>query len=214
MSKELCLLFFVLIILSCMSHQTLNYCLNDAKKDRVIYLVSHNRHSGIVVKQIDIPKKLWFEKRDFPNNDLIEVGWGDREFYMAKKATPGLGMKAIFLPTSSVLHVVGVNNPIQEFFPGSKVIEFMVADEGIVNLCQFIDDSYMRDNHRNSFYLGKGKYGYSKFYLAKGTFSLFNTCNTWSGRALKSAGIPIRTFLLISANGLQKAALKHGRVIQ
>ncbi|UCD90736.1 MAG: DUF2459 domain-containing protein [Desulfobacterales bacterium] len=29
--------------------------------------------------------------------------------------------------------------------------------------------------------MGKGKYGYSKFYSAKGTFYLFNTCNTWSG---------------------------------
>lgn len=197
-----------------MSRQTPNYNLNDVSKNRVIYLVSHKGHSGIVVKQSDIPKKLWFEKKDFPNYELIEVGWGDREYYMAKKATSGLGMKAIFLPTSSVLHVVGANSPILEFFPDSKVIEFMVTVEGIVNLCQFIDNSYMRDNHRNSFYLGIGKYGYSKFYLAKGTFSLFNTCNTWSGRALRSAGIPIRTFLLVSADNLQNEALKYGRVIQ
>ena len=197
-----------------MSRQTPDNNLNGIKKDKTIYLVRHKIHSGIVVKQSDIPKKLWVEKKEFQNYELIEVGLGDREYYMAKKATSGLGMKAVLWPTSSVLHVVGVNNPIKEFFPDSKIIEFMVTSEDIVNLCKFIDNSYKRDNDRNSSYLGKGNYGYSKFYLAKGTFYLFNTCNTWSGRALRSARIPIHTFLLISATALQNEAVKYGRVIQ
>ena len=214
MSKSLCLFFCVLLILGCMGRQTPSYNLDDVSKDRTIYLVSGKRHSGIVVKQSDIPKELWFEKKDFPNHELIEVGWGDREYYMAKEVTSGLGMKALFLPTSSVLHVVGFNSPIQDFFPDSKVFEFMVTAEGVVNVCQFIDNSYKRDSHQNSFCLGKGNYGDSKFYSAKGTFSWLNTCNTWSGRALKSAGVPIRAFLLISANDLQNEALKYGRVVQ
>ena len=214
LTKKRCLLFGILLISSCMSRQTPDIHLNGVRKEKVIYLVSHKGHSGIVVKQSDIPKKLWIEKEAFSNYELIEVGWGDREYYMAQNATSGLAMKAIFLPTSSVLHVVGVNNPVQAFFPGSKVIAFRVTVEGIVNLCQFIDNSYKRDHDRSSAYLGKGKYGYSKFYSAKGSFYVFNTCNTWSGRALRSAGIPINTFFLISANDLQNEALKYGRVIQ
>ena len=202
------------MISGCINKKIPEKHLNTITKGKIIYLVIHNGHSGIVVKQQDIPKALWPEKSDFPNDVFIEVGWGDREYYMAKKATSGLALKAAFLPTSGVLHVAGVSKRVEAFFPDNKVIEFMVTAEGIHRLCRYIHNSYRRDKNHNSFYLGKGKYEYSKFYLAKGTFSLLNTCNTWSGRALKHAGIPINTFLLITVDVLQNEAAKYGRVIQ
>ena len=53
---------------------------------------------------------------------------------------------------------------------------------------------------------------HSMFYLAEGEYSLFNTCNSWTAKALQAAGLPIRTTL--KAAGLMRQLQRYGRVIQ
>ena len=53
---------------------------------------------------------------------------------------------------------------------------------------------------------------YSMFYLAEGDYSLFNTCNTWTSKALQAAGLPIKTAL--RAGGVMRQAKRYGRMIQ
>ncbi|MBL9098934.1 MAG: DUF2459 domain-containing protein, partial [Alphaproteobacteria bacterium] len=38
---------------------------------------------------------------------------------------------------------------------------------------------------------GPGIYAFSRFYPATGEFHLFNTCNTWTARALAAAGLEV-----------------------
>ena len=179
-----------------------------------LYLVSHNNwHSGLVMRRKDVPDDRWPEKDDFGACDLIEVGWGDRDYYMAERATSGLAVKAALLPTASVLHVMGAKGLPQQCFPHSRIIEFEVGRDAVAEACRFIEGYYDRDKRGRSVCLGKGLYGGSRFYSANGKFWLFNTCNTWTARGLRAAGIPVSGFMLITAASLQKRALKHGTPI-
>ena len=74
---------------------------------RTIYLVSHGWHAGIVVKRADIPPGIWPQHKDFPDSEYLEVGWGDRDYYMTPSPHLGITLKAGLLPTASVLHIVG-----------------------------------------------------------------------------------------------------------
>ena len=53
---------------------------------------------------------------------------------------------------------------------------------------------------------------HSLFYLAEGDYSLFNTCNSWTSKALQAAGLPIKTAL--QARGVMSQAQRYGRMIQ
>ncbi|MGH9649716.1 MAG: DUF2459 domain-containing protein, partial [Terriglobales bacterium] len=60
--------------------------------------------------------------------------------------------------------------------------------------------------------LGPGLYGDSRFYPARESFSLFRTCNVWTARGLRVAGLPIHDS--ITMEGLLSQARGIGKVIQ
>ena len=87
---------------------------------RTIYLVSHGWHAGIVVKRTDIPAGFWPQHNEFPGAEYLEVGWGDKDYYMTPNPNLGITLKAGLLPTASVLHVVGFRGPVTHYFPAQR----------------------------------------------------------------------------------------------
>src|SRR5215510_16066446 len=71
-----------------------------------LWIVDHGWHTSIVVRRADIDRARWPELDDFSAATLVEVAWGDREFYMATSPTSGLAIKAAVATSGSVLHVV------------------------------------------------------------------------------------------------------------
>lgn len=179
-----------------------------------VYVVSHGWHTGIVVRRQGIPEGIWPEQQAFPDSDYLEVGWGDRDFYLAAEATSGLALKAAFWPTASVLHIVGVSEPAGRFFPVSEILEIQVSDRGFERLVTFIQDAHARDERGQAILLGPGQYGNSRFYLAREKYFLLNTCNSWTARALRSAGAPITPLYAVTAGNVMSQAKTFGRAVR
>lgn len=80
----------------------------SAETCRTIRLVGHGWHTGIVVAATDVSRPIaaWF-----PNARYLEFGWGDRAFYMAREQSAWLALRAVLLPTDSVMHVAGYAEP-------------------------------------------------------------------------------------------------------
>lgn len=157
---------------------------------------------------------LWPEKDDFPASQYVEVGWGDEGFYRARKITPAITLRAIFLPTPGVLHVVGFSGPVDEYFPASEVLPVELSEDGFRELCRFIHDTYQRDEHGEAVRLGTGIYGDSAFYRSKGKYYFPNTCNVWTARAVRRAGVPIRPAGSITAGGVLRQARRVATAVQ
>jgi uncharacterized protein (TIGR02117 family) len=164
----------------------------DAPIVSSIYLVSHGWHTGIVLRRVDVPRERWPEIRDFPDTDYLEVGWGDEDFY--RMPDPGLWItfKAAFLPTASVVHVVGLRGAPAVSFPASEIVEVPVTRPGLDALVQYVHDAYRRGDAPSTPALGPGLYGDSRFYPGRESFHLFRTCNVWTAGALRSAGLPVQ----------------------
>lgn len=173
-----------------------------------VYVVSHGWHTGLVVNRRDIPEGIWPEHNDFPNSDYLEVGWGDRDFYQAAEPTSGLALKAAFWPTASVLHVAGFRGPVERFLGGAERIEIGLSPRGFRALTAFIQDAYARDESGKAIPLGPGQYGQSRFYLARETYFLLKTCNTWIARALRAAGCPVTPLYAVTAGNVMYQARK------
>ena len=167
-----------------------------------VYVVNHGWHTGFVVPASDIQQLIPELKNRFGNAPYIEFGWGDNEFYQAEEITSGVTLKAIFLPTDSVVHAVAVTRKADKYFKHSEVEKFCLEDPEFKSLVKFISSSFYRDESGNILKLNHGIYGDSQFYKAKGDFHIFNTCNKWTAKGLESAGMNISTTFKLTAGSI------------
>ncbi len=157
----------------------------------VIFVTSNGWHSGIIVAKADLPPNRIPETADFREARFIEFGWGDADFYPAKQVTLGMTLRAAFVPTPAVVHVVGRRAEPARSFPKAEVVSLPIDDKNFGRLVDFIDASFERAGAARAAATGPGLYATSRFYPAKGSFHLFNTCNTWTARALAVAGFDV-----------------------
>jgi len=184
------------------------------RADRIVYVVGHGWHTGLVLARTDIPPGLWPEQADFPTAEYLEVGWGDRDFYMAPENTVWLALKAALWPGASVLHVAGFRGSVLARFPASEVVELRLTGPELERLVRYVHDSHERGAGARTPPLGPGLYGDSRFYPSHERFHLFNTCNVWTARALAAAGLPVRSSLTLTASALLGQARELGRCLR
>src|SRR5262245_17697605 len=175
-----------------------------------IYLVAHDGHTGIVIRPADSPAGLLPERRDFPKADYIEIGWGNRNYYYGRDQ--GFwGTLAAIVPSPSVVHVAGFRGPPAGFFRDNEIIELDVSLDGYQELIRYVHEAFERPGEMPVDALGPGLYGDSRFYPAWESFHLFRTCNVWTARALRAAGLPIRD--AITMEGLMSQAREVGSTV-
>jgi uncharacterized protein (TIGR02117 family) len=178
-----------------------------------VYLVAHDKHSGIAVRRADIPTGLWPESRDFPQAEFLEVGWGDRDYYYGRNQGLVSTLRAaLWFNNPSVLHVAGVRGTLTENFPANEIIEIALSRDGFERLVRYIHDAYNRAGAPVVAPLGPGLYGDSRFYPGWESFNLLRTCNVWTARGLRGAGLPVHDS--INLEGLMSQAREIGKVIQ
>lgn len=176
-----------------------------------IYLVAHERHTGIAVPRGEIPAGLWPESRDFPGADYLEVGWGDRDYYQGRDQGVWGTFRAAFLPTASALHVAGVRGPVARYFRASEVVELTLPRKGFERLIRYVHDAHERAGAEAVAPLGPGLYGDSRFYPGWESFHIFRTCNVWTARALRAGGLSVHDS--ITSEGLVAQAREIGKVV-
>jgi Protein of unknown function (DUF2459) len=154
---------------------------------RTVYVVHHGTlHTGLTVKRSDIPRGSWPANRDYAGRRYIEVGWGDDDGYR-KPLTSGIAMKALMGSKRTVLLTDGFSEAIRKKYADPKftVLAVDLSAEGLARLCDHIQQTYTLDEKGKPIRLGSG------WYRARGTYSAFNTCNTWIATGLRKAGCPI-----------------------
>lgn len=181
---------------------------------KIIYLVSHGWHAGIVLKRTDLAHGVCWEYKDFADAEYLEVGWGDKDYYRTPEPSLGIILKAALLPTPSVLHIVGFSGAVSGYFPNSEIIEIALSYQGFVRLCHYIESSFALNQGGDTLPLGPGLYGNSQFYQSRESYHAFNTCNVWTARALRAAGCPIKPVFSVGAEALMSRARTFGRIIQ
>jgi len=168
-----------------------------------VYIVSHGWHTGIVLPAAAIQTRLPSLRERFQGAPYLEFGWGDKGFYQAAEITTGLTLQAIFWPTESVVHVVALNAKAPQVFPHSQSLQVCMSDVEYASLLTFIENSFQRHEVSGDLVsLRNGIYGNSQFYAGVGDYYLMNTCNKWTAKALKSAGMDIWTTFKLTAGSI------------
>ena len=176
-----------------------------------IIVTSNGWHSSIVIARRDLAYGRIPETADFPRSRFLEFGWGDAEYYPAENPGVMMTLRAALMPTLAVVHVAGLNAEPADFFGGYEVIAVQADDQGFARLVDFIDASFERSGAARIEASGPGLYATSHFYPATDRFHLGNTCNTWTARALATAGLDVRAQGTSSAGALMRQVRALGR---
>ncbi|MDR2188213.1 MAG: TIGR02117 family protein [Azonexus sp.] len=177
----------------------------EATRSTTVYVVSHGWHTGLVIPSEHMNAKIPELKQRFKEAAYYEIGWGDKGFYQATEITTGLALQAMFWSTGAILHVVAVPSNPREYFTGSKVVETCLTTSETVSLSTFIGNSFTRDAEGHIIRLGQGIYGDSQFYHGEGRYDMLNTCNNWTAKGLRSAGLNISPAWKFTAGSVMRS---------
>ncbi|MCT0230899.1 TIGR02117 family protein [Synechococcus sp. CS-1324] len=164
---------------------------SDAIRSHPIFVVRHGWHTGLVIPAHDLNQAIPGLKEYYGDAAYYEVGWGDQEFYPSRNLSIGLTLQAIFRSEGAVMHVVAIPASPKTFFDSNEVISTCLTDQQVSALAAFVANSFARDQQGGIVRLMPGLYGNSRFFQGKGRFSLLHTCNNWTAKGLKSAGMKL-----------------------
>ncbi|MBN1119058.1 MAG: TIGR02117 family protein [Bacteroidales bacterium] len=164
------------------------------QNQKYIYLATNGVHADIVLPATDSAVD-WFKSLDIdtliqPYVKFISFGWGDKQFYINTPEWSDLkfdvAFQAVFLKGQSAMHV----SPHRNISEGKNVIKIPVSEKQYLKLIEFIQKSFEENKAGNFIKIDvKGHGKYDLFYVAKRTYNLFYTCNTWVNDGFKSSGM-------------------------
>ena len=125
--------------------------------------------------------------RFFPT--YVAFGWGDRAFYLETPQWRDLNLttawNAISGQGATVIHATYLP-PLRA---SANSIAITVSLEEYQALAASIRASFQQDDNGRARAIGRAYGDNDAFYAARGSYSLFATCNSWTNRQLKAAGL-------------------------
>lgn len=202
----------ILFVAACAGPVPSLYPDDEDERPIPVYIVSHGWHVGIAVESEYIKPQLPDHER-MPDASLYMFGWGDKRYYTNSEAGFWLMLRAAFIPTGSVLHVVGIDRPVDRYFPSSTIVKVLVSEQGADKLADYISDQFKRVDGK-AIVASDGLYTNSIFFEANERYYFPKTSNKWTARALRETGYPITPFYAITSGNVIRQAKKHGQPIQ
>ncbi len=166
----------------------------DSKNEIDIYIKSNGVHLDIVLplkNEIkDWTTDVWIHPDIIHTIKFVSFGFGDKEFYINTPKWSDLSIKttfnAMFLTSSSAIHV----DYYKELKASTACRSISVSSEQFQELVDFIENSFQRSENGALVQIqGLQYHAYDCFYEATPSFNLFFTCNTWTNKCLKKAGL-------------------------
>lgn len=117
-------------------------------------------------------------------------GWGDQGFYLETPTwgdlTVGTTVRALFARSETAMHVTYLRRPR----PSATMKRLVVTEQQYALLVDHITTSFRRTDDGALVWIEQSGYGpRDTFYEAVGSYNLFQTCNDWTGRGLRSIGV-------------------------
>jgi len=163
--------------------------ISPKQKDHYIYITDKGTHTAILLSY-NKDWKEFFPKETLPEGKFagIEFSWGDKDFFEQiptwDKLTWKVALDALFWPDKGLMHI-----ELLEKIPRVKAIP--ISNEQYKALRTFIQDSFKKDSEGKVIVRPGLTYsGTDRFFDSNETYYFLNTCNTWTAKGLRKAGLP------------------------
>ncbi len=189
-----CLYFFAAFVLALVPA---NAGWREPKQGVTIFVRTNGVHTWIMVPKVT-PDMDWrplvpgdhLEDKRWARASHVALGYGNRTFYLETPTWGDLTMKNAFLAAfgqgRSLMHADHAHAPA----PDEIQRPITLTSEQYARLTEFLVAGFQRDSKGRTIPLiGRGYSANDMFYEAVGPYNAFLTCNEWTGRALRHAGV-------------------------
>jgi len=161
---------------------------DNRETDKSIYISTNGVHLDIGLAKTNMDDALLSGLKLDGTEHYLSFGWGDENFYIN---TPTWGdltftnaFRAMFIKSTTLMHVTRHKQQ------GSDWVEIKVNESELAKLNTFLINTFETDNNGIKIILeNQGYTSIDDFYKSKGSYSCFNTCNTWVNTGLKRSGL-------------------------
>lgn len=136
----------------------------------------------------------------------VRIGWGDGEYYTGKSTTVVSATRALIASSYSAIQVIGYTTAPFARIPAETRVALQITDDAMRELVTYLDASFMQTDDGQLHPLRAYVDNSGVFFEASRKYGLFNNCNTWSGDALRAAGLPIRGAFNLTAKSVFEQA--------
>ncbi len=158
-----------------------------------IFVESNGVHTGIIVPKVaagvdwrGVARGVDLRDPRFAGYDHVSFGWGEKTFYLETPTWADVKLRTVLAAatgsTRTLMHVEHLPLPRQ----GDRAREIVVTPAQYRRLAAYIRASFRDGGARY-----RGYAGYDAFYDANGRYSAVRTCNSWTGDALRYAGVKV-----------------------
>ncbi len=210
--KRMVLIWLASLLLSPGANATVTD--DETRADPSITIVNHGWHVGIIVPAAQAEAVMPFLQERFYQAQYYEFGWGDQGFYQADEITLPLILRALFVRTATVMHVVSIRQPPSTFFTRSEQVSFRLDEQSLHKLLSAIRLGFASEENNLPIALRMGIYGDSHFYRGSGKYHVFNTCNSWVADVLQQGGFKSAPWFDLTATAIMRWVRKLSVVLE
>lgn len=177
-----------------------------ADTTHIVYFIYRDWHTSLMLDAATVAaysQRLQYEAK---GRQFVRIGWGDGDYFTGKNATWRGATKALVASGYSAVQLLTYNTSPFNQIPVETRVPLAITEEGMRNLIAYLDASLVVDEQQQLIPLPAYGEGVGQFYLAQGHYGLFSNCNTFSGRALQAAQLPIRTAFALTAQSVFQQA--------
>ena len=144
--------------------------------EKSIYLSTNGIHLNVVIPKDNMDSLLLLGLKREQSDRYLSFGWGDENFYLNTPTwgdlTFGNAFKAVFLKSSTLLHVTRYNSKHPDW------IEIKITENELKKLNTYLQSTFKtKENGMKIILENQGYTAVDDFYKAKGSYSCFKTCN-------------------------------------
>jgi len=177
------------------AHNTIYFIYHDWHTTILLEADAYKQHSRVLSKNTLLQSEL-------QNKKYLRVGWGDGDYFTGKRKSIGSATKALIASDYSALQVLGYSQDPFADIPEETRVSLLITDKALRRLVRYIDNSFATKADGALIDLPAYTENTGLFFQSNGHYSLFSNCNTWSSRALQTAGLPIRSRLHLTAQSV------------
>lgn len=207
-------LFCVFITTACATRPDLS-AVPVADTPHTIYYIYRDWHTSVMLdgdtyrRLSKLPQVDTTLNTEIAPAGYVRIGWGDGEYYTGKSTSVMTATRALIASRYSAIQVIGYTADPFERIPADTRVALRITDDAMRELVRYLDASFVRDERDQLNPLRAYVDNSGVFFEASQHYGLFNNCNSWSGDALRAAGLPIRGAFNLTA----KSVFEQAKVI-
>ena len=162
-----------------------------ANTSHTIYFIYRGWHTSILLDAKLLAAQNPPLAIDLAGQKYARIGWGDGDYFTGKNKSAVTAAKALVASGYSAVQLLAYDyEPFNEI-PAETLVPLAITDEGMQKLIAYLGASIAVDQQGKPVRLPAFGDSMGAFFQSKDHYSVFSNCNTWSGNALRAAGLPV-----------------------